>query len=261
MISPIAAILFLATERASAGVIDITAACDQVLPPILLWCAIAVCWFLATAAMASFFRVTGRYVPGIVKAIGAVVGFFLLAIVFAGPPVLLLLALPSAVAAVFTFFGQSVTNWPTRFRSALRLLACIAVTMISFATVKSIHIRRTRTEAEFVLQWGDAVPSIVIVRSWESQEPQSLPNYRQIVEHGRRMFVAVSDSAERIAEIGEPAIDIPILEAALKKCPDEPWPDDCKNGLKDPLQKLRLREQHKPAVEGASNTRSSGRAP
>lgn len=133
--------------------------------------------------------------------------------------------------------------------------------MISYATVRSNHIRRTRTEAEFVLQWGDVVPSIVIVHSWESHEPQSLPNYRQIIEQGRHMFVAVSDSAERIAEIGEPAIDIPILEAALKRCPNEPWPEDCKNGLKDPLQKLRLRKQQKPAAKGASNTRFSGRAP
>lgn len=241
----IAALFLIGASPAKACGACAIALSDQYLPPISLWNSIAVCWYLGTAAISSYFRVKVNFVPGLL-AVGVVIlgGLGTLAL---GYPFLLLLAIPAAMAAVLSIFGQTTAE-SRSFRLAIRSLAGVAILAVSFAAIKSVQIHRTRTDMGFVLQWGDVVPALAIVESWKLKEPESLSKYREVIERGRRMEVVVERAAERIAEIGDPAVDIPLLEAALKRCDTENWPDSCRQGLAPLLQKLRSRSQVKSGV-------------
>ena len=245
MLPSITALFLIGASSAEACSACVIALSDQYLPPISLWNGIAISWYLGTAAIASYFRVNVKYVPGLL-AIGVVIlgGLGTLMI---GYPILLLLVIPSALAAVASVFGKTTTEIRP-FRLAIRSLACVAILSISFATIKSVQIHRTRTDMGFILQWGDVAPALAIIESWKLQEPESLPKYRELIDRGRRMEVVVERAAERIAEIGDPTVDLPLLEAALKRCDTENWPDSCRQGLAPLLQKLRLRS---PVKSGA----------
>mgnify|MGYP001599284333 CR=1 FL=1 len=218
------------------------ASADQILPPIYLWCSIAVGWFLATGAIASFFRVKSKYIPGILKTFLYLFLFFFVG-ASTGMLGLLVLAVPPALTFAYSFSSGSIHSWPHGFRLGIRWLALVAVTAFSIASIKCIHIRQTRSPFDFILQWGDLVPSLVIIHSWKQKEPEILPNYRFIIEHGKDQPVVFARIAERLAAIGDPAIDIPILEAAFRRCDSWSRPDACRKGINEPMEKLRLRKR------------------
>ena len=50
-----------------------TAYADKLLPPLTLWCWIATGWFIGTAALASYFKVSLRFIPGFILALGMII--------------------------------------------------------------------------------------------------------------------------------------------------------------------------------------------
>ena len=80
----------------------------------------------------------------------------------------------------------------------------------------------------------------------KEEEPESLDEYRYIFEHGDR--VLAPDMAERIGAIGNPDMDIPLLETRLEEFQDDPY--DLKE-IQDAIAKLseRTTEAEESTVE------------
>lgn len=105
-------------------------------------------------------------------------------------------------------------------RRVIRITGILHLIALAVAVVFAIHIRATRTDAEFISKWGNNGISGVRVEALRNDEPKSLPAYRYILTNTNDRFIA-NRTAERLAEIGL-AEDIPLLDSALARLKTEP---------------------------------------
>jgi hypothetical protein len=208
---------------------------DAILPPIFIWCLIAIVWFLGTAFIRSIYKVQISGVPGIIKAIGLFVLLFVVGASMLGPIVILPLIIAPAVNYGRSFVVESVQLWGPRANMAIKLFGHIMATATVVTLIMSIYIHATRTPGQFIVQWGGS--SLYSFDELKRSEPQSLQDYRYIVENGNE--ISVMQAAKRIAEIGEPSVDIPKLEAALARLRAQSRRDGFSREIEDALEQLR----------------------
>ena len=173
-------------------------------------------WFLSSGIIKTSTKITSSVQPGITVSIltlivAAVIGMGLL-----GPIPLLLLALPPGLLFIQSFRRMNTSNG----RRVIRITGILHLIALAVAVVFAIHIRATRTDAEFISKWGNNGISGVRVEALRNDEPKSLPAYRYILTNTNDRFIA-NRTAERLAEIGL-AEDIPLLDSALARLKTEP---------------------------------------
>lgn len=208
---PITICAIFLPSQAVACSMCVIATSDFYLPPISLWMWIATVWFLSSGIIKTSTKIPSSVQPGITVSIlilivAAVIGMGLL-----GPIPLLLLALPPGLLFIQSFRSMDASNG----RRAIRITGILHLIALAVAVVFAIHIRATRTDAEFISKWGYNGISGTRVEALRSEEPKSLPDYRYIMTHTEDRFIA-NRIAERLAEIGL-AEDLPLLDSAAAR--------------------------------------------
>ena len=201
-------VTFCATEALACGVC-VMAAFDSVLPPILLWMLLSTTWFISNGVFRS---VTGASLPLQPGALGAIALAFLGLIIGAamlGPLTVLPLAIPPAYAFIRSLIRRRDGETPLRVIGFVHL-AAVAVTLVF-----TVHTLHTRTDAQFITRWSGSAIARKKFANLRATEPASLKTYREIVV-SENAYMA-GEAAERIGEIGQPPVDIPLLERALAK--------------------------------------------
>jgi hypothetical protein len=188
---------------------------DSFAPPVQWWLLLAFTWFLAHGAIRTFAKAPLPAQPGLLGSIGLSLVAFGVGSVMAGPLVVPFLMTPPLIATLLAFGAK-----PFPGRLAVRIVGGLHVAALAAGLMMMVHILNTRTDGEFIVQWENAVMGQSRLRHLQKEEPRSLPTYRYLVEHAGPRVVA--QAAERIALVGSPEVDIPILERALRRSTGEP---------------------------------------
>jgi hypothetical protein len=189
----------------------VTAALDSVLPPIRVWSLFAILWFIAHGALRSWSGVILPLQPRLIASVGIAVLGFLLGAAWLGPMAVLPLAFPPAYAVLRALIPR--VQMPDSVRKRLRIAGAVALSAVAILGAWSVHEVRTRTEAQFIADWSATAIGRAHFKALQAKEPSSLAAYRELLMIGDGTVAA--QSAERIARIGDPAVDVPLLERAL----------------------------------------------
>jgi hypothetical protein len=190
------ALMTFGSARAYACPSCMIAGADRMLPPIYAWCLLSFAWFLSAAIVAE--RRSERFagIPRVSEAILLVLFAGFLGMTAVGPfPLLLLMAAPMAFYARAVALGRSpqrsaaLADWSV----VGSLLMAMTLTLMGW----SVYQSRTRTEAQFIVQWPGSAQAVGAFARLQKREPASLSEYRYIVQHGRGAYVR--RAAERIA--------------------------------------------------------------
>ncbi|MFC2140578.1 hypothetical protein ACFLQ1_02530 [Candidatus Auribacterota bacterium] len=122
----------------------------------------------------------------------------------------------------------------------LKVVSIIGLLGFLGLTINSLYIIKTRTPAEFVINWGFNGPGRLILKSLVRKGEKSLPELRKLTLKAKPYIAA--KAAVKLAEWGTPEIDVSILIKALKRtrtCRDEYVAKDIEDALRK-LSKLDL---------------------
>lgn len=211
----VAFVLFGAAHPALACGVCTASIVDSFAPPVQGWILLAFTWFLTHGAIRTLTRAPLPAQPGLLGSIGLGLAAAVLGLAIAGPLVVPFLMIPPLVA---TFLALGSNPFPGRL--AVRIAGGLHVAALLASLAMSAYILRTRTEGEFIVQWEGAAMGISHLHQLQKDEPRSLPTYRYLLEHGSSRLIA--KAVERIAVVGSPEVDIPLLEKALRRSSNEP---------------------------------------
>lgn len=210
---------------------------DYIMPPIQLWCAIAVIWFFLTAIISAAYGVKLKGMPKIATALVLLVIGLLASVIMLGALSLLPFIIPPAISFVSAIRKHTQHTLPSAVRKAVIVLGIAASTAIIAAVGLSATILVKRTDAEFVVKWDGTLPAIGIFNGIMSQKPEPIETYRYIVDHSNGSHRSVKRVVERIGAIGDPKTDIPRLYKLLDRSEDS-----YKSTIKEALDSLTARE-------------------
>jgi hypothetical protein len=177
---------------------------------------IATVWFLSSGIIKTSTKIPSSVQPGITVSILTLIIAAVIGVGLLGPIPLLLLALPPGLLFIQSFRNIDASTG----RRAIRITGILHLIALAVAVVFAIHIRATRTDAEYISKWGYNGISGTRAEALRNAEPKSLPAYRYILTNTKDRFIA-NRTAERLAEIGL-AEDIPLLDSALARFQTEP---------------------------------------
>jgi len=185
---------------------------DLFLPPALLWFLLPLSWFVAMGAASSLLglRLAGQ--PGVLGSIGLTLAAFLTGAMVLGPLASAPLILPPAYAFLRAVW-MGAPDLSGRPRRVLLAIGTAHLLAIAAGVAILIHTQLTRTDSAYICQWPDTALGRSKFRDLRVLEPASLPQYRYIAEHASGPLVG--DAADRLAEIGNPSEDDPVLDRAL----------------------------------------------
>lgn len=213
------------------------AAFDYILPPLKLWFLLSHTWIGLHLILGEFFKVKLPLQSSLATGI-VVVAITFSIFSFTGLPAFLLLIPIAAVPFIDALIVRRGARYPVKARRAILIVGAIQVIAISFCAGLTHRILTTRTEAQYLVQWGHTAPGRFRFEQLQAREPQSLEQYRYIVINGNRS--CVTESAERIAVVSRDESDIAVLETALRQ--NSFWMSDMqKDSLKKSLEQLKTR--------------------
>jgi hypothetical protein len=96
---------------------------------------------------------------------------------------------------------------------AVRSLGVLVSLVILGSVAYGIHARNTRTPADFICRWKETGPTHGEFLKLVRKEPASLADYREILRRGSSAYID-AEVAKRVALIGDPEIDLPLLKEA-----------------------------------------------
>ncbi len=199
----------------------VAAMVDQFLPPVLAWSAFAIAWFLIVSAVSTFHEQRIAGLPHLGVAILLVVGLVILGSMFIGPIGVLLLLLPYPVVVLKPYFETDEAVMSRELAAALKPINVVSLVCIAGLIGWSVYIHNTRTTADFLLQWENTHIGRNQIDQLAEAGPEALPDLRAIVDQATNPANRVI-AAKRLAEIGDPEVDVPRLIGALEGCGDDP---------------------------------------
>jgi len=194
---------------------------DLGLPPIQAWALLGGAWFLATAFFSQVFRVRLPLFPPVPWALAILLGLYVFSAVAAGAGVFVLLIPWAAIPFILSLFMRRPPFDSRALRTWLLVTGVVALAGILVLAVASHYIRASRTRAQFIVQWPHTPPAMDLMKELKKDESESLDEYRYILEHGDDLLV--SDMAKKLAILGNPEVDIPLLKARLEEFQNDPY--------------------------------------
>lgn len=184
------------------------------IPPIYEWSIILPAWFLISSIMASRSGVDIAFLPKPLKGILYLCFAFLLAAQF-GPTLLVLLVVPFVRGLYGLLNRHDRTAWPPVFAKRFAWLTTSVGILMLVALGHQLWLRSHMTPVDKIMKWQGTAFSRVFEDQLRKQEPDSIPEYRRLLIDGPTFHKPLG--AQRLAEIGDPAIDLPLMGAALAK--------------------------------------------
>lgn len=236
--------LMLSTETAWACMQCQFAYVDYILPPVLLWCVIAVSWYLITALIVTVSNVKLNGMPTrgtawLVLLLAVIASFIML-----GALTLVPLIIPPIISFITMLRSKNRQQFSAATSRTVIAVGCAASLAVVIASGVCIHILNRRTDAQFIVQWSGTLPSIGVFNKLKNQWPENLNAYRYIIDHSDDSHFLTREAVKRIGAIGDPAADIPRLRKAMRRA----------NGgyeqvIKEAIDSLSLREERKGRPE------------
>jgi hypothetical protein len=161
-----------------------------------------------------------------------------------GPVTVLPFLIASFAVWIYSLKKSSILKYPRRFIIAIRYIGAVAIVLVAVTTFAEIISPTPRSPVDILLsRWGNTgFSTIHAFDKLKKLEPGSLKDYRIILK--KAFGSALIRAAKRIAIIGDPDIDVPLLINALEKArkdPDQWYSDDIENALRE-MSKLELPE-------------------
>ncbi len=230
-----------------------TAGADSLLPPIGLWCAIALGWMLSTTALGCWQKTRVPAHPGVVGTLVILVALVLIAGYGFGFGVGLFFFAAPAAAFAAAMIRSPEQYGCTVLRRRVRWLGACALIAVAIATTMAVKIRTTRTAGEYIVQWWGTVPARSALKELGGR-PDGLPDYRFILENGTE-YAAVA-VAKHVAELGEKA-DLIALRATEERADRDGWTQSSRDALREATGQLEQRLEYPER----SNTTASRAVP
>lgn len=236
-------IILSSTTQTQACSMCVWAAADKVIPPVRIWCLISMAWFLLNSLIFSLYRVRVSIVPNILIAIVLVFAAILLGGAFLGPLPLLLLGIIPAIVFLRSFPQTNDGKWTKNLYYTVQIIGVIATIVMLGTSYKTYQIYKTRTPAQYIIQWRGTGPSLGTFEQLKRNEPASLTDYRYILEHGDGYILR--DVAERVAIIGDLENDSKLIKKAIERIRNTPDSFSVIESLEKSLQDLESRSNKK----------------
>lgn len=185
---------------------------ERVLPLTWGWIIFSIIWFLALAASATARKEKLHCIPNFSLALLLVIILVIIGLMFMGPAPLFLLFLASIIGTLGAFFKKTEDS-NSLFKHDMKVIGGFVLLSLLGLGSGSLYIRSTRTPSDFILGWLSTYPGRAVLSDLLKSGPEALPDLRVLVEKGEPELVA--KVAERLAVIGEPQIDVPLLLNAL----------------------------------------------
>lgn len=172
---------------------------DRFFPPVWLWSAFVIVWFLTVSAVITIHKDKTLGIPSFGKALLIVLGLVVAGLMMIGPLGVFLLLLSFPFVAWKAFCGRNERRPNKKLQHTLKKITVIGLICICGLTLYSIFIRSIRTPSEFILKWESTYASRVYLQELIHGGPESLPDLKIIVEKGNNSNRAIA--AEGISEI------------------------------------------------------------
>jgi hypothetical protein len=236
-------VIILNAKEVKACSVCIVAAMDKVLPPIYVWCLIAISWFLLNSLVSALYRTKISFTPDLIEALIVFVICVILGGAFLGPLPILALAITPTITFLVSFTKTNKGNWKNNPYYGIQFVGFAAAIAITITSYHTYQILQNRTLVHYIVQWpGAGISSVTLLEQLKEKEPASLDDYRYILEHGKG-FILIR-AAERVAIIGDPENDSKILEKTIERL-NKTSDADITPQIKKSLQDLRLRYKQK----------------
>ena len=208
------ATLFWSAPAAACGVCSL-AIVDRFFPPAFLWFWWPVAWFASASILGSIFGMRLRGIPGVFGATLIAVAALFLGAAAAGPLSTIPLAIPPALG-VFRLVRQRSAK--DVFGRVYLGVSIVFLAIAGYGVVRSVVILHHRTDGEYICRWSSTGPARALFRSLNTKGPSAAIDYRYILAHGEYEYL-LADTAEALVRVGDPAIDVPLLQTALRRVP------------------------------------------
>ena len=225
--------MFSAATNADACGGCVAAVVDRFFPPVWLWSAFAMGWFLTLSVVITMHKDTILGIPSFGKALLLVLGLVVAGLMVIGPLGVLLLLLSYPLVAWRTFRKNDEPKLNKKLKQALKKVTVTGLACICGLIFYGIFLHSVRTPSEFILNWENTYPGRADLQELIRSGPESLPDLRIIIEKGNILSRAIA--AEGISYLGEPDMDMPLLIRAIGKCQDN---SSCKSSVGYALKKL-----------------------
>jgi len=207
---------------------------DQLLPPIHFWMVLGLAWFILNGLIAALFNQHLPAQPRLLITLALAIGGYILGWGIFGPWAAFILAGISMHSFIRSIHPFGYT-WPSlALRRAIAATGVVILCFAAYGTTQLVHILRTRTDAQFIAQWGNTLSGRGYYEKLRKREPSSLSEYRYIVTHGN--IYTARRAAFRIAAISNDGADTFLLKEAAKRCPANEFPAGSYKGALDTLR-------------------------
>ena len=157
---------------------------DWFLPPVSLWCLLALVGYLSAPVLCATRRIRLGGVPTLPQALLAVL-CLLLAAALLGPIALLpLLIQPLILAARCCLLSKAVPS-PSPLSPALRRLYKTLAAAMLILFCFSLYTRAKRTDGQFIVRWAGTGAAHNALEGLRQRETHSQDEYRYIVRHAQ----------------------------------------------------------------------------
>lgn len=192
---------------------------DQVLPPALTWSLFVAAWYLLVSAVVTFHDESIWGVLSLWKAVLLVLLLVVIGMMMIGPFGIMLLFLPvPAVVQAGSLEGKKIEN--SGFAKAMKAVNWISLVLFLGLIGYSGYIQKTRSNSDYILKWESTYPSNSLLEKLGWQGEENLPDLRIIVEKGG--FSSASIAAQALANFGDPALDLPLVDQKRERCDIDP---------------------------------------
>lgn len=185
----------------------------QHLPAIIPWAILSVAWFIALSVLANRHGRRLLLVPHPGIAVVFVVVACALELAFTGPLITILLLVPCGLNTLSSFSRSISPSWSSSLRTGVRWTGVVAVGGMTFFGFHSSNAAKEMDIADRIMAWQGTVLERTLLRELQEKEPESLGQYRKLMREGSGSILWLT--SKRVAEVGEPEIDVPILIEAL----------------------------------------------
>ncbi|MBW1692738.1 MAG: hypothetical protein JRJ41_01005 [Deltaproteobacteria bacterium] len=199
-------------SSAEADCVDAFAMVARVLPLTWGWIIFSIVWYLALTASASVRKEKVFGILSLRAAFLLVIILIIVGVMMLGPAPMFLLLVLSIIGTIGAVFKKAENSNPL-FKKDMKVIGGFVLLSLLGLGSGSLSIRFTRTPSDYILKWRHTYPARAALADLLKSGPEALPDLRVIVEKGSPPLIV--QAAERLAVIGEPQVDVPLLLNAL----------------------------------------------
>ncbi len=120
-----------------------------------------------------------------------------------------------AVSWSVSVYGRRRNDWSRSFARRVDLAGAAALIALLVFLAVDTKKAASRSPADVIARWAVTPVSRQLMGKLKAQEPASLPEYRKLLK--MEPSFETGQAALRLAEIGDPLIDVPPIIAALER--------------------------------------------